>query len=347
MPGVVTYAERSSPAWLREGMAWAAERLMAVGHGRVESFEVLKDRPWSTVVRVTTTAGPVYWKAAGPGGRHEPGLLRLLSERVPDLLPRVIAMDAARAFLLLADAGTPLREQDLERRLAAWQRLLPRYARLQIASARSLDRPLALGVPDRRPGRIPAAFAETLDPRSDPGWLLQLPEPVRRRAGTLLPMLTRACEELDAAPVPAALDHGDLHAGNVLVRNDAVTLCDWGDASVSHPFCSLLLTLETELSSVPVPDRPRTARRLRDAYLDPFAAYASKDALRATFARATWVAHVARVLDWVHMLDGADAAEIVRWRPRVEATVNRWILHHEVLGLGEDAMFASLASDGA
>jgi len=339
-------AEPSSPAWLREGMAWVTDRLTAAGRGRVESFEVLKERPWSTVVRVATTAGPVYWKAAGPGGRHEPALLRLLAERAPDLVPRVLAVDPARAWMLLADAGALLREQDVERRLTAWERLLPRYARLQIATARSLDRLLALGVPDRRPGRIPAAFAETLDPTTDAGWLLYLPEPVRRRARALLPNLARACEELGAAPVPAALDHGDLHAGNVLLRHDAATLCDWGDASVTHPFCSLLLTLETELSSVPIPDRPRTARRLRDAYLDPFSAYGSKASLRTTFARASWVAHVGRVLDWAHMLDGADAAAMVRWRPRVEATVNRWILHHEVLGLGEDAVFASLASDG-
>ena len=40
------------------------------------------------------------------------------------------------------------------------------------------------------------------------------------------------------------LDHGDLHAWNLFVRDGHVRILDWGDANVAHPLFSLSVEWE-------------------------------------------------------------------------------------------------------
>lgn len=82
----------------------------------------------------------------------------------------------------------------------------------------------------------------------------------------------RADVALLAAPSPAALEHGDLHANNVLVCRGAAWIFDWEDASVSHPFCSLLVTFNMASDDLESAEARRMAARLRDAYLEPWTA---------------------------------------------------------------------------
>ena len=69
--------------------------------------------------------------------------------------------------------------------------------------------------------------------------------------------------------MPASVQHDDLHHANVYVRGAEVRFLDWGDASVSHPFMSLVVTFRflDELNKLPPADP--WFRRLRDAYLEP------------------------------------------------------------------------------
>ncbi len=55
----------------------------------------------------------------------------------------------------------------------------------------------------------------------------------------LAPRFAQICDELAAFGIPETLNHGDFHDGNVLVKNGRITLFDWGDGCVAHPFVSL------------------------------------------------------------------------------------------------------------
>src|SRR5262249_43945269 len=69
--------------------------------------------------------------------------------------------------------------------------------------------------------------------------------------------------------VPDSVQHDDLHQWNVYRQNDRARVLDWGDASISHPFFSLVVTFRfLEESHGLGPDDP-WFRRLRDAYLEP------------------------------------------------------------------------------
>jgi hypothetical protein len=70
-------------------------------------------------------------------------------------------------------------------------------------------------------------------------------EPLRQYAAlrALRPALAQWCERLAASPVPPSLDHSDLHDYQVFVADGRYAFFDWGDASIGHPFTSLLVIL--------------------------------------------------------------------------------------------------------
>lgn len=322
----------SREIWLDEVRAWLRAALgeeLAPG----AELEPVRERPWSIVLRVPTRHDRVYFKAAAPGGRHEPALLAALARRFGDRVPTPLAIEASCGWMLLPDHGRTLREvlggaDGLE----AFERLLPRYAELQIASSSEPARWLGLGVPDRRLERLPELAAALL---RDDGALCVgreggITEAERTALRALLPQLGDACRELAALPHPAALEHGDLHDGNVLVSGDAQRIFDWGDASLGHPFASLLVVCHSLVGDFTDPEGRRRAARLRDAYLEPWSAIAPAPSLRGVFARALWIGHLGRALDWHHMLHGTGAAG-AEWLPRVAGWLRLWLERRELL----------------
>ena len=54
----------ASPAWLEEATDWIDERLVVAGTRRTGPVEQPHLRPWATVLRVPTSDGTVWLKAA-------------------------------------------------------------------------------------------------------------------------------------------------------------------------------------------------------------------------------------------------------------------------------------------
>jgi hypothetical protein len=70
-------------------------------------IETEHERPWATVLRVPLAEGVVWFKACAPVQAFEP-LTAELFARWPDRVAEVLGHDEERAWLLLADAGTPI-----------------------------------------------------------------------------------------------------------------------------------------------------------------------------------------------------------------------------------------------
>jgi Ser/Thr protein kinase RdoA (MazF antagonist) len=241
----------------------------------------------------------------------------------------LLAVDTDRGWILMADAGTPLREAfNPSGQLAVLRRVLATYAELQAGTMPSVEPLLHLGLPDRRLERLPALLEELLSNEVlGVGRSAKALAEFRAAARSLLPELERCCTDLARSPYSAALDHGDLHPGNVLVQAGESRLCDWGDSCVTHPFVSLGVTLQVVLSQLPEPDREGAARQLRDAYLEPWRAYGSLESLRDDFQQALWVADVVRALDFARMLDGGNEEARARWQPMIATPLEQWVRH--------------------
>src|SRR5262249_3367820 len=214
------------PSFLAEARGWIDANVVVTGE--IEQPHV---RPWSTVLRVPTADGDVWFKAALPGLDHDAGVTAVLARVRPDIVLAPLAVDPERGWMLLPDGGERLREVlGRERNPDRWLEIMPRYAELQIAAAPCVDELLGHGLPDYRLPRAP-----------EPGGR------VAGRLGTVAPSETRVdelCHELSALGIPETAQHDDLHDGNVFVRTGGgYAVFDWGDGCVSHPFCSLVVGL--------------------------------------------------------------------------------------------------------
>jgi hypothetical protein len=283
---------------------WIREHVTV--HGRIE---LAHERPWATVLRVPLASGHVWFKACQPIQAFEPRLTARLFERWSDRVAEVLAYDEARAWLLLADAGEP--HSASGNRPEAWLAALPRYAELQRGESRHVADHLAHGVPDLRLSTLPAGYEQLV--QAD----LPLPSeetaPLRHFVGRFAEL----CSELGERDVSDSVQHDDLHAWNLYRRSGGWRVLDWGDASISHPFMSLVVTFRflEELNHLS-PTDPWFAR-LRDAYLEPWG-----PGLDDTFDIAMRIGNLAHPLAELRQRDAIPASQ----RAAFDESMRTWLL---------------------
>ena len=152
------------PEWLAGVHAWVDEQTDALGLERTGDAEQPHVRVWSTVLKVPTTAGPVWFKANHGPLQHEAALVTLLAERVPDRVEPLLAADLDRGWMLMRDAGQRMRELVVgEASLERWHPVLDSVARISVAMEDDVDALLAIGVPDLRLATLPARFAALME----------------------------------------------------------------------------------------------------------------------------------------------------------------------------------------
>jgi hypothetical protein len=214
----------------------------------VGAIETEHERPWATVLRVPLAEGVVWFKACAPVQAFEPRLTAELFARWPDRVAEVLGHDEKRAWLLLADAGTPIGV--FGNPPEAWLIALPLYAELQRGEAAHTHDHLAHGVPDLRVATLPARYEDLL--LHD----LPLERNEIRRLRDFAPRFAELCAELASHALPETVQHDDLQMANLYVQGKRLRLLDWGDASISHPF-------RVACRHIPVPRRAHRAAARR------------------------------------------------------------------------------------
>lgn len=333
---------------------WLDARLTESGRRRIGDVAVTRVRPWGTILRAATDAGPVWLKLPAPATAFEIDLYLVLHRLAPRHVLAPIAADPGRGRLLLPDGGPTLRTLATDPD-DALVRLLPRYAELQRATMPHVPALLAIGVADMRPHLLTQRFDEALTAASalattpttgvPPAAVTAPPDGDRPRpvasarqdappravaaatgaapadnalptdgnppgdgnapkagdAPTAADMLAVAArrawfaavaDRLAASPIPPAIDHADLHPGNVFAADGKIY--DWGDSVIGHPFASMLVALAHART-----DRPR------DAYLEVFTDLAPRAALLEDLRAARIAGNVIRALTWYRALSAS------------------------------------------
>ncbi|MFF5025288.1 phosphotransferase [Streptomyces collinus] len=250
-------------SWRTAALAWVADALAAHGLRAAGPLQV-RLRPWSVLARVRVAGRPAVWfKANPPASGFEGALTAALARWVPRHVLAPLAVDADRGWSLLPDGGALFRDV-LERQAVGpetWEELLRQYADMQRALVPHTQEIARLGVPDAGPHRMPRIFDELVARNT------ALRPADRSRLDRLRPRLLDWCAELAGLGVPDSLDHADLHDGQLFhPAPGRYTFFDWGDATVSHPFCSLHVTARRATERY----GPDVVARLRDAYLEPW-----------------------------------------------------------------------------
>jgi aminoglycoside/choline kinase family phosphotransferase len=296
------------PGWLPETTAWIDDCLAELGRARTGPPEQVRVRHWACVLRVPAAGGDIYFKAVAPAQGFEPLVTRALMVMAPGVVPRVLALDAERGWLLMVDGGVPLRGRVLPgRHLEPLLDMLPRFAALQLALVPHTAALLAAGCPDRRLHRLPALIADLLDDRD----LMLVGHPDGMTAAehadlrAALPAMRDLCARLADIGVPESLHHDDFHPGNVLVDARAnYAFFDWGESAITHPFLSLGMALRWARLVLECDEE--ALDRLRRAYLGPWTAYAPTDRLLEAAAIAERLMPLARALTWAESIRGLE-----------------------------------------
>jgi len=326
----------TEPEWLASAHTWIEQAVSRAGSRVIGPIEQPHVRPWSTVLRVPTSDGVYYFKAA-PVPNFEPGLTLALAARDADCMPEVIAADPERGWMLTCDAGTPLRgsihsEDDLH----LLDPILPRLAEVQQHWLGQDDALLALGVFDRRVQVLPDMLENLAAQRE---WLLVGEEQglsevdYARLLGTV-PHYREICTRLMAYSIGNSIHYDDMHTNNVFLRvnefgTTRLTFSDWGDSAIGHPFCSLLIFIRQLGDAIGLPDEatdtpeglPPVLQRVRDVYLEAWQAYAPHTDLIDMFNLAWRVGMVSRALSWQAYIAAWDPA----FRPKYAYYVPAWL----------------------
>ena len=304
--GVAVWA---TAAWRNEAVAWVDAELAKHGAHRTGDVDQPSLRPWATVLRVPTSDGTMWLKAASEQTGAEVALYSLLVSVVPRQVLHPIAADADRGWLLLPDGGSSLGKSlggvDV---VEVLERVLPEYGALQLRLAPHVPEMLASGVEDMRPERMPTRFD---DAAAAVGSRIGRQDRASyERVLAHRPVYEAWARELAGSAVPHSIEHNDLHAANILLpaadARVSTRFYDWGDAVIAHPFASMLHGLGWLPAHLGIPEDDPQISRLRDAYLGAFLLYGSHSELVRTLELACRVAKVARCLSWHRALEMGD-----------------------------------------
>jgi hypothetical protein len=280
-PGHLAWTRRG---WFATAAAWIAEQLHARNLAPTGPVEQVRTWPWSCILRVPTTTGVVYFKAAPPLYTYEPVLTKALADAYPARIPSVLAVEATQGWLLMAGVeGVKLRQHpDGAQYLPRWEALLRDMARIQRAYTARVADLAAWGCADLRPAHVATAIDPLLAALPE---LLAADSPELTSAEVaavqaLAPRLKQMCAALDGYGIPPTLTHGDFHSGNILANDRECRVIDWaGFVGIAHPFCCLAVVFEEHTD-------PALRAHLRDIYLEGWTDEAPLPRLREAVALA-------------------------------------------------------------
>ena len=256
------------PGWYVQAENWVADQVSRLERGAILDIQPLKSWSISCVLKVITENSLLYFKVARdlPLFVNEGVVLTFLADLYPGRVPRPIAVQPEQGWFLLDDFGEA---SDGDIPIADQARLMRDFARLQIDSSKKIEVLLAAGCKDRRL----EVLLSQIDPLlNDELALGQLNSDEREELRQDAPHLRELITELISLPIPYAILHGDLHAGNVIPHGDSFLYFDWTDAAISHPFFDMIHIFRQE------DEAEKTT--LQDAYLDVWEQCYSKTDVR-------------------------------------------------------------------
>ena len=293
-----------NPDWRKQAHDWVrveAERNSIQLMGEIEQPHVYH---WSTVMRVPSSAGDLFFKATAGETIYEIALTEKLAGWFPECLPELISVDTTRGWMLMRDGGEQLRASIRPTKdVTLWEPVITRYAELQIGLAKHVPEILSLGIPDHRLAVLPALYSQLLT--DEESMLIDQEKGLSsadfQRLQNLHPRFEQICADLAAFGIPESLNHGDFHDGNVLVKNGRITFFDWGDASVTHPFVSLRtffvsMEISLNLDDYAPPTPEMTA--LLECYLTRWESFGSRERLLNIYNLSRPVASIVKALQW-------------------------------------------------
>jgi hypothetical protein len=206
---------------------------------------------YSYVVKITTCTGVYYLKQTPAKLYIEAGVLDILNiecglKNVPEIIAK---NDELHCFLMPACGEQTLRTLfgDTFYKELCYKGVAS-YVDLQKASTPHFQKFIDIGVPDRRIGNLPNAYADFVnDDERMALWALTPEEEQRCQRSQRL--FLKLCEELSALGLPDVLNHSDFHPNAMLLDQHSgdIKIIDLGEVTIGNPLFPLASCLTNYL----------------------------------------------------------------------------------------------------
>ncbi len=262
---------------------WAQEMLKQLGHPIIPP-EPVRDMPWSHVWRFSTQDGFIYLKQMAPEFSLEPKVVSFLFNKYALEVPQILAEDDALNCFLMFDAGSVMRDLlKVEYQMDLVCHALSICADIQMVAIEEVDHLLSLGVKDCRLANLPLLYQQFMTQET----LLLADGLITSEINTLKRYHSRfsdLCSRLSEYPIPETLEHGDFQDNNILINGEKqITISDWGDAMITHPFFSLGSWLNSAMRHHDLQKSDPRYIVLVNTYLEMWKDYGTMDQLQEAF----------------------------------------------------------------
>ena len=291
------------PVWLKKIHTWIHEQTdkhQIKITGEIEQPHIY---PWSTVLRIPTDQGTLFFKATAAETNHEVALTQKLAAWFPKATPELLETETAQGWMLMRDGGEALRKSIRPNKdIQPWNPVIQLFSEVQFGCVEHVPELLSLGLPDWRLANLPRLYNELLADADS--ILVDQPKGLTseefQRVQALAPRFTEICQQLMSYGIPETLNHGDFHDGNVLVKDGRITLFDWGDSCIAHPFISLRTFFVSIEISLELDDFAFTSdmQALLEVYFGPWKKFASMERLQEAYFLSRCVASIVKALMW-------------------------------------------------
>jgi Phosphotransferase enzyme family len=291
------------PAWREEVDEWIHAQAGKQGLSITGDIEQPHIYPWSTVLRIPTDQGRLFFKATAAETLYESALTQKLGVYYSTSLPELIAVETSRGWMLMRDGGEALRASIRPNKdIRPWTPVIKLFSEVQRGCVGHVSELLALGIPDWRLEHLPNFYNELLADADS--ILVDQPKGLTseefQRVQGLASRFTEICGQLAGFGIPETINHGDFHDGNVLVKDGRITLFDWGDGCIGHPFISLRTFFVSIEISLELDDYSFTSEMqgLLEVYFEAWQEFASKEKLQQAYLLSRSVTSIVKALTW-------------------------------------------------
>ncbi len=307
-------------------LAWAKTCLKTMGYDPQSPFTLVRNMPWSSVYKVLTSIGTIYFKQMPPSFAIEATLINTLSTKFPTQVPKIIGYNAELHCFLMTDAGIVLHDllhADYNMILASLA--LSTYAIIQKGVINDIDTLLSLDVPDWRLDTLPSLYLTLLD---DEAFLISdgLTKTEIQQLRKLHPKVVQLCKQLAQYNIPETIEHSDFHDNNILVgKNHTLVINDWGETVITHPFFSLISFFISAARRHHIFEDSEPYKALRDGYLNNWLEFESSGRLLEAFKLTKQLGHIKYALSFYRITQLPGWNELGQNKGRIAHTLKAFI----------------------
>lgn len=239
--------------------------------------------PWSFVMKVEIGQHCYYLKQTPPNLFIEPELIKCIQKNMADApTPKILFTNPKLNCFIMNSCG----DHSLRTKFHGIIRSdllisgLESYIKIQRSLEQALGDFEAIGVPDWRINHIPDLYVELLENKAllmDEGLT---PDEIEQLI-KLVPTIKSICESLSKNKIKDTLVNCDFNENNMIIDEDTqqISIVDWGESVISHPFFSLASHLESTARRYQLELNGQLLESIKQKYLSCWSDLVNKNGL--------------------------------------------------------------------